>query len=274
MAALELSRIRLDGGTQIRVGINVDVTQEYAEAMLAGDKFPPVVVFFDGTDYWLADGFHRVMAAQALDFPEIAADVREGTKRDAVLFSAGANATHGLRRTNQDKRAAVRRLLEDEEWAQWSDREIARRCAVTHPFVSEVRKTLSGNAYQMKRTVTRAGRTYEQDTSKIGKGKPVDKSSIDTTKPPDVSYVVDENNRWQATRELTEAEAYQGKEFRRRDHASLDAIDLLEQCLKLDEARLQADALPEWREEIGGLLNKAAAHLGAISKRWSTKDGK
>jgi hypothetical protein len=38
-----------------------------------------------------------------------------------VLHSAGANAMHGLRRTNADKRRTVMLLLQDEEWAAWSD---------------------------------------------------------------------------------------------------------------------------------------------------------
>jgi hypothetical protein len=60
-----------------------------------------------------------------------------------VLYSVGANAHHGLRRTNADKRRAVEMLLRDEEWRGWSDREIARRCAVTHPFVGKIRDELS-----------------------------------------------------------------------------------------------------------------------------------
>jgi hypothetical protein len=42
-----------------------------------------------------------------------------------VPNSVSANAPHGLRRTNADKRRAVVRLLEDTEWSQWADREIA-----------------------------------------------------------------------------------------------------------------------------------------------------
>jgi hypothetical protein len=34
-------------------------------------------------------------------------------------------------------------LLADEEWAKWTDREIARHCAVHHSFVSRVRPSLS-----------------------------------------------------------------------------------------------------------------------------------
>jgi hypothetical protein len=41
-----------------------------------------------------------------------------------------------------DLRRAVLTLLRDEEWGQWSDREIARRCAVYHPFVGSIRASL------------------------------------------------------------------------------------------------------------------------------------
>ena len=38
----------------------------------------------------------------------------DGGLRDAILFSVGANAAHGLRRTNADKRRTVLLLWEDE----------------------------------------------------------------------------------------------------------------------------------------------------------------
>lgn len=57
---------------------------------------------------------------------------------DAILFSAGANAAHGYPRTNQDKRNDVLRLLNDEEWGQWSDREIARACVVSPDTVGRI----------------------------------------------------------------------------------------------------------------------------------------
>ena len=138
-----LSQIRTDGGTQPRAVIDDAVVQEYAEAMREGAKFPPVVVFNDGYDYWLADGFHRVAAAKVARFTEIDADEREGLRRDAVLYAMGANANHGVRRTNADKRRAVTTLLKDPEWAQWSDSEIARRCGVSQPFVGAIRRDAS-----------------------------------------------------------------------------------------------------------------------------------
>jgi hypothetical protein len=56
---------------------------------------------------------------------------------DAVLFSCGANAAHGVPRTNEDKRRAVLKLVQDAEWAHWSDREIAKGCNVAHPLVAQ-----------------------------------------------------------------------------------------------------------------------------------------
>jgi hypothetical protein len=52
-------------------------------------------------------------------------------QQDALLYSISSNAEHGLPRSNADKRKAVRLLLADAEWGQWSDRESARHCQVS-----------------------------------------------------------------------------------------------------------------------------------------------
>lgn len=139
---LKLKDIRLDGGTQPRQFINQDVVGEYSECMLEDATFPPVVVFNDGANHWLADGFHRYHANKKAGFLDIDCDVRTGTLREAVLYSLSANAHHGLRRTNDDKRRAVTIMLQDIEWSEWSDSEIARHCDVSHVFVGRVRKSL------------------------------------------------------------------------------------------------------------------------------------
>ncbi len=114
-----------DSGAQMRVEMKPDVVLDYAEDMASGATFPPVVVYHDGTEYWLADGFHRVAAARKLERDTIEAEVIEGTARDAIIHGIGSNASHGLRRTQADKRRAVERLLRDEEWGTWSNRKIA-----------------------------------------------------------------------------------------------------------------------------------------------------
>ncbi len=167
-STIEVELLRLDGGTQPRAALNFLTIEEYAQAMLGGVQFPPVTVFYDGTDYWLADGFHRVRAAEQAGLAEIAADIRQGTRRDAVLYSVGANAAHGMRRTNKDKRRAVLTLLNDEEWAGWADREIARRCAVSNNFVSDLRRSLSLNDSEARTYTTRHGTTATMHTANIG----------------------------------------------------------------------------------------------------------
>jgi hypothetical protein len=139
---LEIRNIRTDGGTQPRAGLDDHTIQDYTEAVKNGANFPSVVVFYDGQHHWLADGFHRLASHKAAGKQRIYADVRQGTLRDAVLYSVGANATHGLRRSNDDKRRAVEMLLRDEEWVLWSDREIAKRCNVSHPLVAKLREEL------------------------------------------------------------------------------------------------------------------------------------
>ena len=61
---IPLSSIKADPEIQSRQQLNKGIVKEYKEAMLGKDKFPPIIVFDDGADYWLADGFHRYYAAQ------------------------------------------------------------------------------------------------------------------------------------------------------------------------------------------------------------------
>jgi hypothetical protein len=133
-----------DPGAQMRVEMRPETVNDYAEAMLDDADFPPVILYHDGTDYWLGDGYHRVAAARKIERESIKAEVREGTARDAILCGVGANATHGLQRTQADKRQAIERLLRDPEWARWSDRKIAEAAKVDHKTVAKVRRELSG----------------------------------------------------------------------------------------------------------------------------------
>jgi hypothetical protein len=143
---IAIDKIRTDGGTQAREEIDHDVAGQYADAMAGGAKFPEPVLFHDGKTYWLADGFHRVAAMRANGATHVVCDIRQGDRRAAILFSVGANAKHGLRRTNVDKRRAVMLLLGDEEWVKKSDRWIAEKCGVHHEMVSKLRPELAETA--------------------------------------------------------------------------------------------------------------------------------
>lgn len=92
----------LDLTLQTRAGTDADTIRTYAEAMDDGAQFPDVTVFTDGETYWLADGFHRVLAAKSNGKTAISADVRKGTEDDAVVFGGTANNKQGKRPTMAD----------------------------------------------------------------------------------------------------------------------------------------------------------------------------
>jgi hypothetical protein len=140
---LQLGVIRTDGGTQMRASISEEVYFDYRDKWLAGVEFDPIDVYHDGAEYWLADGFHRFYGAREAKLKTIRARVHRGTRRDAILFATGANAAHGQRRTNADKRLAVETLLDDEEWCKWSDVKIAEQASVSQEFVRQRRHELT-----------------------------------------------------------------------------------------------------------------------------------
>jgi ParB-like nuclease domain len=173
---VSLDVIRADERAQPRAALDEDQVSEYVEAMARGETFPRLVLFQDKKGrYWLADGFHRFQAAVELKRKAIECIVYQGELRDATLFSCGANATHGLPRTNADKRQAVTKLLSDDKWAAWSDSEIARRCHVSDHLVATIRKQLAPVHHRefedRPRTVSRGGTTYTQETANIGRSR-------------------------------------------------------------------------------------------------------
>lgn len=177
---IKTSQIELNEHMQSRAKMNDEAVSDYEEAYTQGAPLPGIKVYFDGANYWLADGYHRYHSASKIGLLEMDADVVQGTRRDAILYSVGANAEHGLRRTAADKRKAVQTLLVDEEWSQWSNNLIAKHCAVSHTLVNEVRRTLeaassvkgnTGNGSEggKRRFLTPRGKTAEMDTARIGK---------------------------------------------------------------------------------------------------------
>jgi FtsZ-binding cell division protein ZapB len=139
---LKLEQIIIDKGTQTRDEIDQKTVTEYAEALMNKDVFPPVKVFYDGINYYLADGFHRYLANKQIKSTHIEADVTNGTLRNALEFAIGTNDKHGLKRSIKDKRKAVLIAVDDVEWGSLTNREIAKLCRVSHTFVNSIKEEL------------------------------------------------------------------------------------------------------------------------------------
>lgn len=134
---LEVDQIQTQD-LQARVGTDENTIAEYAEAMNRGEDFPPVVVYHDGREYYLADGFHRLLAKVRNGAPLIDCQIKKGGRDDARWHSAGSNIDHGLKRTNADKRRAVEIALELRP--SMADRAIADYCKVSDWLVSQCRQ--------------------------------------------------------------------------------------------------------------------------------------
>lgn len=139
LKTVPLDAINISGGTQSRLKIDEDYVEEILGKMKEDTEYLPVTVFFDGKEYWLADGFHRFHATRKNGKASIKCNVTNGLLRDAILYSKSANNRHGLPPTLQDKLHNVKEMIEDFEWGGWSNREIGRICDVSHVTVAKMR---------------------------------------------------------------------------------------------------------------------------------------
>ena len=79
--------------------------KRYAEML---DTLPPVVVFDTGEGLLLADGYHRVEAARQCGMDTVKAEVRRGSRHDALIYAARvAAAQQGI--YPEDAAAYIRR---------------------------------------------------------------------------------------------------------------------------------------------------------------------
>jgi hypothetical protein len=138
---LPIGEIILDPTVQQRVELDHAKVEEYTELYADGHDLGRLVVFQTDAGWFLADGFHRLLAALTAGLPDLPCAVYHGSLRDAILYATSCNL-HGKPLSNADKKRRVLTLLTDPEWQQWSDNAIAKHCGVAHSFVGMVRRSL------------------------------------------------------------------------------------------------------------------------------------
>ncbi len=136
---LPIDSIRTDGNTQVRVEESPEAIQRYADALAANRQLPPIHVFFDGSDYWLADGHHRLAAYKKRGLDSISCVVHEGDQTAALKYACQANQEHGLPLTNADKRNIVLTYFKIPGNENKSNNAVAKELGVSVPFVKSVR---------------------------------------------------------------------------------------------------------------------------------------
>jgi hypothetical protein len=139
---IKLQDITIDADMQSRDSVDEAIVNQYAECMQEGSKFPPVTIHTDGETNWLTDGFKRYYASLKNGYEDIEVVIHKGSRRDAEKFSWGVNDKHGQPRSLATKRLIVMKVLDDPEYADQLDREIARVTNLSHTFIANMRKEL------------------------------------------------------------------------------------------------------------------------------------
>lgn len=143
---MKLKLTNLNLSLQSRTAMNEETIQEYLADMKDGVVFDPIKVVNTREAKYLVDGYHRVEAMKRLGLNEVEALVIPGTKALALREAIGANAKHGLKRTNEDKLNALKLAWENRETLfgvdEPTERELAQIAQVSKTFVHNFLKDL------------------------------------------------------------------------------------------------------------------------------------
>lgn len=193
MNQMNLDAIRIDGDTQARSELDQQHLSNITESMREGVIFPAVVVHFDGSHYWLSDGFHRYFATKANGHTLIDVEIINGTVRDAQEYAMAANTKRGLAMTPEDSRMNCRKMLLDAEWSKWTNTAIAKHLGVSAMTVGRVKATMEkkDDESTVKKYVDKSGKEYTVDTSKLETKQKISKPDVSTA-PTEMEQKVSE----------------------------------------------------------------------------------
>ncbi len=82
------------------------------------------------------------------------------------IKEAKKNIVNMINNFAEDKNRAVETMLRDNEWATWSDQEIARICKVSNTYVSDIRKKIDQPTVNVdsKKSYKRDGKVQTMNT--------------------------------------------------------------------------------------------------------------
>lgn len=148
--------------------VNGAVVEEFAAIMKEQgvDRFPPISVVYDGTAYWMWDGYHRFAAADSIGAKSMQAESTKATFREALWLSFSANSEHGTPRPDKSTFKIVKKILADDEWSKLTQADIAEHVGVSKQRVSAIVQKLDEAAKPKttkKKTTTTTTTTTEKE---------------------------------------------------------------------------------------------------------------
>lgn len=147
--SISIEAIRTSG-TQSRKQLDSKTVSDLRQDIRDSNPIDPIVLFYDDDDYWIGDGYHRFEAHVKQKREIIQADVRRGTKEEALRFNIESNACADQTRwTNADKRNAVTMLLRscgETEVTRGRAEEFATLAKCTSRLVYDISKELRSSA--------------------------------------------------------------------------------------------------------------------------------
>lgn len=262
---LSIDLLRLDGGTQARIKISEETVESYAELIDAKKDWPfgPIDVFHDGSDYFVADGFHRTLAALRLDKASIPCVVHKGTAKDAMIFGMTANDKHGLRMSQADKRACVVWLLDN--GPKMTQVEIAEKAGVSQrtvrKVVSERKPEKRQSAGLLSETQGKSSETASKSNSKADAALAKKKAKADAAAAKAKAKAAAD-----AAKEKEKADAKAEREKARSEKAAeKEAAKKAKEKAKADKEAAKAAALTP-AGQIKALKNLIQQHIDKAAR--------
>jgi transcriptional regulator with XRE-family HTH domain len=230
--AVPIGDVVLDMAIYPRDGWSQPTVERYAEALKAGDQFPPIMLE-EGTNR-LLDGMHRYQAHMQLGLAEIRAEHRRVPEGEPpLLYAATLSARHGDRITGKDMQRVTRQVATDHP--DYPMVKLAKMLGVTRQTVSKWASDITERRRDIRKVkallLDRAGWSLRQ----IGDFLSISKDQVSTDVNDDI------------TRHLSEdilREALEG---------------LPEECVAIAEEIREERIFASWSDEERELLKRLRA---------------